>query len=65
MSNQKFFQIILNVLSIAVATNNIEYPSVRVTQSYNNKKRVFVGGKLLDLQGDVTHNVKKFVRYYK
>ena len=63
-SNRNFFQLLINMLLIAVATNNIEYPS-GVTQSYDNSQRVSVGGKLLDLQTAVTHNVQTFVKYYK
>ena len=55
----------VDVLSIAVATNNIQYPSVKVTKSYNNKQRVYFGSKVLDLQGAVKQNVKTFLKYYK
>ena len=65
VSNQKFYQLLLNVLSIAVATNNIQYPSVKVTKSYNNKQHVYFGSKVLDLQGAVKQNVKTFLKYYK
>ena len=64
-SNGKFFQLLLNVLSVATLANNIEYPSVGVTKSYNNKQRVFVGGQLIDLQGTMMHNIKTVVTYYK
>ena len=60
MSNNTFLQLFPNVLLIAVAANNIEYPSVKFPQSYDNSQRVFVGGKFLDLQTAVMHNVKKF-----
>ena len=36
-----------------------------MTQSYDNSQRVSVGGKFLDLQMAVTHNVQTFVKYYK
>ena len=65
MSNRKFYQLLLNVLSIAVATNNIQYPSVKVTKSYNTKQRVYFGSKVLGLQGAVKHNVKIKLSYYK
>ena len=65
MSNRKFYQLLLNILSIAVVTNNIQYPSVKVTKLYNNKQRVYFGSKVLDVQGAVKHNVKTFLRYYK
>ena len=65
MSNRKFYQLLLNVLSIAVATNNIQYLSINVTKSYHKKQRVYFGSKVIDLQGAMKHNVQAFVRYYK
>ena len=64
ISNGKFLQLLLNVLSIATATNNIEFPSAGVTKSYNNKQRVLLDGGFMDLQDATTHNVKCFVKYY-
>ena len=57
-------QLLLNILSIATATNNIEFPSAGVTKSYNNKHRVLFDGVLLGLQDTATHNVKYFKKYY-
>ena len=64
-TNRKFFKLLINRLSIALATNNVQYPSVATTKKYDNSQRVSVGGKLLDLEEAVRHNVETIVKYYK
>ena len=58
-----FLKLLLNVLSIATATNNIAFPSIGVTKSFDNKQRVMVDGVLLDLQDAATHNTQYFLNY--
>ena len=64
-TNRNFFKLLINLLSIGVATNNVQYPSVGITKKFNNMQRVSVGGKLIDLEKAVKHNVRTIVKFYQ
>ena len=57
VSNRGFNKICLNVMSVSLATNNRNHPSVGMTKTYNNNQRVKGGGKLLNLKEAVGYNV--------
>ena len=64
-TDRNFFKLLINLLSIGVATNNVQYPSVGITKKFNNMQRVSVGGKLIDLEKAVKHNVRTIVKFYQ
>ena len=64
-TNRNFFKLLINLLSIALATNNVQYPSVAITKKCDNLQRVYVAGKLLNVEKAVRHNVRTIVKYYQ
>lgn len=64
LSNRKHLKLFLNVLSISIATNNIDFPSVNLTKTYDNTQYVLVDGEKYDLAKAARHNLGCFIDYY-
>ena len=63
LSNRKHLKLFPNVLSISIATNNIDFPSVNLTKTYDNTQYVLVDGEKYDLAKAARHNLGCFIDY--